>query len=79
MGEFSKCRNMIADPLNAIKDGRWADAASIGKQMLNLWQRKIVSDANGNRQRQRCRRLGLKSTGDSIPQRSAERFAAGLG
>lgn len=27
--------NMIADLLNAIKDGRWADAASIGKQMLN--------------------------------------------
>lgn len=35
MGEFSKMLNMIADQLNAIKDGRWADAASIGKQMLN--------------------------------------------
>ncbi|HFG7907254.1 TPA: transglycosylase SLT domain-containing protein [Salmonella enterica subsp. enterica serovar Reading] len=35
MGEFSKMLNMIADLLNAIKDGRWADAASIGKQMLN--------------------------------------------
>jgi len=35
MGEFSKMLNMIADMLNAIKDGRWADAASIGKQMLN--------------------------------------------
>lgn len=35
MGEFSKMLNMSADLLNAIKDGRWADAASIGKQMLN--------------------------------------------
>lgn len=35
MGEFSKMLNMIADLLSAIKDGRWADAASIGKQMLN--------------------------------------------
>ncbi|VAK54937.1 lytic transglycosylase, catalytic [Enterobacter hormaechei] len=35
MGEFSILLNMIADLLNAIKDGRWADAASIGKQMLN--------------------------------------------
>lgn len=35
MGEFIKMLNMIADLLNAIKDGRWADAASIGKQMLN--------------------------------------------
>ncbi|EIG5187465.1 lytic transglycosylase, partial [Escherichia coli] len=26
MGEFSKMLNMIADLLNAIKDGRWADA-----------------------------------------------------
>ena len=35
MGEFSKMLNMIADLLNAIKDGRWADAVSIGKQILN--------------------------------------------
>lgn len=35
MGEFSKMLNMIADLLNAIKDGRWADASSIGKQLLN--------------------------------------------
>lgn len=35
MGESSKMLNMIADLLNAIKDGRWADAASIGKRMLN--------------------------------------------
>lgn len=35
MGEFSKMLNLIADLLNAIKDGRWADAASIGKQLLN--------------------------------------------
>ncbi|HKS34810.1 MAG TPA: transglycosylase SLT domain-containing protein [Enterobacteriaceae bacterium] len=35
MGEFSKMLNMIADLLNAIKDGRWADAASIGKKLLN--------------------------------------------
>lgn len=35
MGEFGKMLNMIADLLNAIKDGRWADAASVGKQLLN--------------------------------------------
>ncbi|MCM7784365.1 transglycosylase SLT domain-containing protein [Enterobacter ludwigii] len=35
MGEFSRMLNMIADLLNAIKDGRWADAASVGKQLLN--------------------------------------------
>lgn len=35
MGEFSRMLNMIADLLNAIKDGRWADAASLGKQLLN--------------------------------------------
>lgn len=35
MGEFSKMLNMIADLLNAIKDGRWSDAASIGKDLLN--------------------------------------------
>ncbi|HBX9891199.1 TPA: lytic transglycosylase, partial [Klebsiella pneumoniae] len=35
MGDFSKMLNMIADLLNAIKDGRWADAVSIGKQILN--------------------------------------------
>lgn len=35
MGEFGKMLNMIADLLNAIKDGNWAQAASIGKQMLN--------------------------------------------
>lgn len=35
MGEFSKMLNMIADLLNAIKDGRWSEAASIGKQLLN--------------------------------------------
>ncbi|EAQ5732856.1 lytic transglycosylase [Salmonella enterica] len=35
VGEFSKMLNMIADLLNAIKDGRWADAVSIGKRMLN--------------------------------------------
>ncbi|MGU3521585.1 lytic transglycosylase [Enterobacteriaceae bacterium C23F] len=35
MGEFSKMLNMIAELLNAIKDGRWSDAAKIGKQM---WQ-----------------------------------------
>ncbi|ELV4082845.1 transglycosylase SLT domain-containing protein [Escherichia coli] len=35
MGEFSKMLNMIADLLNAIKDGNWAQAASIGKQLLN--------------------------------------------
>lgn len=35
MGEFSKMLNMIADLLNAIKDGRWSEAASIGNQLLN--------------------------------------------
>lgn len=35
MGEFSRMLNMIADLLNAIKDGRWADAASVGRQLLN--------------------------------------------
>ncbi|EHX38097.1 putative bacteriophage domain protein [Escherichia coli DEC12B] len=77
MGEFSKMLNMIADLLNAIKDGRWADAVSIGKQIL-IRAAKI---------RQRCRWLqtaltvlptGLKSTGDSIPAVWAGRYAAGL-
>ncbi|MGS2677729.1 transglycosylase SLT domain-containing protein [Citrobacter freundii] len=35
MGEFSKMLNLIADLLNAINDGRWSDAASIGRQLLN--------------------------------------------
>ncbi|WP_065357983.1 hypothetical protein [Kluyvera georgiana] len=35
MGEFGKMLNMIADLLNAIKDGNWSQAASIGKQLLN--------------------------------------------
>ncbi|MFI7782661.1 hypothetical protein EN46_02045 [Citrobacter amalonaticus] len=35
MGEFSKMLNLIADLLNAINEGRWSDAASIGKQLLN--------------------------------------------
>lgn len=35
MGEFGKMLNMIADLLNAIKDGNWADAARIGKKLLN--------------------------------------------
>jgi hypothetical protein len=35
MGEFSKMLSMIGDLLNAIKDGRWSDAASIGKALLN--------------------------------------------
>ncbi|HDH1416598.1 TPA: hypothetical protein PIT84_004170 [Klebsiella quasipneumoniae subsp. similipneumoniae] len=34
MGEFSKMLSMIGDLLSAIKDGRWSDAASIGKQLL---------------------------------------------
>ncbi|EOZ6583390.1 hypothetical protein ACQU2S_002772 [Klebsiella michiganensis] len=34
MGEFSKMLSMIGDLLNAIKDGRWSDAASIGKAIL---------------------------------------------
>lgn len=53
MGEFSKMLNMIADLLNAIKDGRWADAASIGKQLLNQGSDKpsampmVTDSANG--------------------------------
>jgi len=35
MGEFSKMLDMIADLLNAIKDGNWAAAAKVGKK---LWQ-----------------------------------------
>ncbi|MBX4768141.1 hypothetical protein F3K25_21520 [Klebsiella pneumoniae] len=34
MGEFSKMLSMIGDLLNAIKDGRWSDAASIGRALL---------------------------------------------
>ncbi|HGU0757453.1 TPA: hypothetical protein ACM62B_000734 [Klebsiella pneumoniae] len=34
IGEFSKMLSMIGDLLNAIKDGRWSDAASIGKALL---------------------------------------------
>lgn len=34
MGEFSKMLSMIGDLLSAIKDGRWSDAASIGKALL---------------------------------------------
>ncbi|HBY6669470.1 TPA: hypothetical protein MI496_22835 [Klebsiella pneumoniae] len=34
MGEFSKMLSMIGDLLNAINDGRWSDAASIGKALL---------------------------------------------
>ncbi|SVN47100.1 bacteriophage protein [Klebsiella pneumoniae] len=34
MGEFSKMLSMIGDLLNAINDGRWSDAASIGRALL---------------------------------------------
>lgn len=34
MGEFSKMLSMIGDLLNAIKDGRWSDTASIGRALL---------------------------------------------
>lgn len=34
MGEFSKMLSLIGDLLNAIKDGCWSDAASIGKALL---------------------------------------------
>ncbi|HCN2838705.1 TPA: hypothetical protein N6R05_004891, partial [Escherichia coli] len=34
MGEFSKMLSMIGDLINAIKDGRWSDAASIGRALL---------------------------------------------
>jgi len=53
MGEFSRKLNTIADLLNAIKDGRWADAASIGKKLLNQGGDKpsamsmVASSANG--------------------------------
>ena len=54
MSEFSKMLNMIADLLNAIKDGRWADAASIGKRMLNQGSENpsampmVTDSANGS-------------------------------
>lgn len=53
MGEFSKMLNMIADLLNAIKDGRWSDAASIGKDLLNQGSDKpsampMVTDSANN-------------------------------
>ncbi|WP_347252905.1 lytic transglycosylase [Leminorella grimontii] len=35
MGEFGRMLNMIADLLNAINEGRWSDAAAIGKRLLN--------------------------------------------
>lgn len=35
MGEFGKMLNLIADLLNAIKDGNWSEAARIGKALLN--------------------------------------------
>ncbi|WP_419058406.1 hypothetical protein [Kluyvera georgiana] len=35
MGEFGKMLNMIAELLNAIKDGNWSQAASISKQLLS--------------------------------------------
>lgn len=35
IGEFGKTLNMVFDPLNAIRDGRWAGATSIGKQLLS--------------------------------------------
>jgi hypothetical protein len=34
MGEFSKMLSMIGDLLNAIKDGRWSDAASLRQALL---------------------------------------------
>ncbi|EPH2669685.1 hypothetical protein WJD96_000038 [Klebsiella pneumoniae] len=34
MDEFGKMLSMIGDLLNAIKDGRWSDAASIGRALL---------------------------------------------
>lgn len=35
MGEFGKMLGMIADLLNAINEGRWKDALSISKQLMN--------------------------------------------
>ncbi|SQD04294.1 putative lytic transglycosylase, catalytic [Escherichia coli] len=77
MGEFSKMLNMIADLLNAIKDGRWADAVSIGKQILNQGS----ENPSAMRWLQTALTVlptGLKSTGDSIPAVWAGRYAAGL-
>ncbi|WP_353616349.1 transglycosylase SLT domain-containing protein [Escherichia sp. ESNIH1] len=34
-GEFGKMINMIGELLRAIDDGRWSDAVSVGKQLLN--------------------------------------------
>ncbi|QHP58537.1 lytic transglycosylase domain-containing protein [Pectobacterium carotovorum] len=35
LGELGKMLKLIGDLLNAINEGRWSDAASIGKQLLN--------------------------------------------
>lgn len=45
MGEFGKMLNMIADLLNAVTEGRWSDAAKIGKQ---LWQQGADKPAEKN-------------------------------
>lgn len=77
MGEFSKMLNMIADLLNAIKDGRWADAASIGKQLLNQGSDKpsampmVTDSANGTAD-------WIKEHWGSILAAWDERCAAGL-
>jgi len=34
-GEFGKMMSMIGDLINALKDGNWSQAASIGKRLLN--------------------------------------------
>lgn len=77
MGEFSKMLNMIADLLNAIKDGRWADAVSIGKQILNQGSENpsampmVTDSANSTAD-------WIKEHWDSIPAVWAGRYAAGL-
>lgn len=45
MGEFGKMLNMIADLLNAVTEGRWSDAAGIGKQLLNQGSDKQASNS----------------------------------
>ncbi|WP_230479588.1 lytic transglycosylase [Izhakiella capsodis] len=40
LGELGKMLNLIGDLLNALNEGRWADAAGIGKQLLKQGSEK---------------------------------------
>lgn len=51
-GEFGKMIKMIGDLINAINEGRWSDAASIGKSLLSQGSGQdalpVVSDSANN-------------------------------